>query len=259
MLLDYEDDALYAKKQGEPVQVVTPPQTILIQNPIAVTKTASPAAKAFLAYLLSPAGQTVWGQQGYRPVLPVGGGEVRLPQAQDPLHDRQPRRLDGGEHEVLRSPDGHRGQRRAVARRVHRQQLAGRGQWVQRVADLGLPGGQPSAPADRGPGRSLWRRRPPAAPPAALAAAGRVTAALGGPALAVTYLSLLVLLPLAALLTNAFSGGWSAFWAAITQPEAVAALELTLATSAIVAVVNSVAGLAIAFVLVRDDFRGKAC
>ncbi|HEX4245705.1 MAG TPA: ABC transporter permease subunit, partial [Acidimicrobiales bacterium] len=42
------------------------------------------------------------------------------------------------------------------------------------------------------------------------------------------------------------------------QPEAVAALELTLATSAIVAVVNSVAGLAIAFVLVRDEFRGKA-
>jgi sulfate/thiosulfate transport system permease protein len=79
-----------------------------------------------------------------------------------------------------------------------------------------------------------------------------------GPALAVTYLSLLVLLPVAALISNAFSGGWSEFWAAITQPEAVAALELTLAISAIVAVVNSVAGLAIAFVLVRDDFRGKA-
>ena len=67
-----------------------------------------------------------------------------------------------------------------------------------------------------------------------------------------------MLLPVAALLTKAFSGGWPAFWAAVTQPEAVAALELTLAASAIVAVVNSVAGLAIAFVLVRDDFRGKA-
>ena len=70
VLLDYEDDALYAKSKGEPVDVITPPQTILIQNPIAVTKTAGPAAKAFLTYLLSPAGQTVWGQQGYRPVLP---------------------------------------------------------------------------------------------------------------------------------------------------------------------------------------------
>jgi len=70
VLLDYEDDALYAKTKGEPVDVITPPQTILIENPIAVTKTAGPAAKAFVAYLLSPAGQTVWGQQGYRPVLP---------------------------------------------------------------------------------------------------------------------------------------------------------------------------------------------
>jgi sulfate transport system substrate-binding protein len=69
VLLDYEDDALYAKSKGEAVDIITPPQTILIQNPIAVTKTASPAAKAFLSYLLSPAGQKVWGQQGYRPVL----------------------------------------------------------------------------------------------------------------------------------------------------------------------------------------------
>jgi sulfate/thiosulfate transport system permease protein len=83
--------------------------------------------------------------------------------------------------------------------------------------------------------------------------AGRV----GSPALAVTYLSLLVLLPLAALVTKAFSGGWSAFWSAVTNPVALSALQLTLTISAIVAVVNSVAGLAIAFVLVRDDFRGK--
>ena len=80
VLLDYEDDALYAKSKGEPVDVITPPQTILIQNPIAVTKTASPAAKAFLAYLLSPAGQTVWGQQGYRPVLPSVASKFKFPQ-----------------------------------------------------------------------------------------------------------------------------------------------------------------------------------
>src|ERR1700685_4664033 len=89
------------------------------------------------------------------------------------------------------------------------------------------------------------------------ATAEQVAARVGGPALAVTSLSLLVLLPVAALITNAFSGGWSEFWRAVTQPEAVAAQELTLAISAIVAVVNSIAGLAIAFVLVRDDFRGK--
>jgi sulfate transport system substrate-binding protein len=82
VLLDYEDDALYAKKQGEAVQVVTPPQTILIQNPIAVTKTAGPAAKAFVAYLLSPAGQKVWGQEGYRPVLPSVAAQFNFPKPQ---------------------------------------------------------------------------------------------------------------------------------------------------------------------------------
>src|SRR5580704_11407437 len=79
VLLDYEDDALYAKAKGQPVDVITPPQTILIQNPIAVTTSASPAAKALLAYLLSPAGQTVWGQQGYRPVLPSVAAKFTFP------------------------------------------------------------------------------------------------------------------------------------------------------------------------------------
>jgi ABC-type sulfate transport system substrate-binding protein len=80
VLLDYEDDALYAKSQGEPVQIITPPQTILIQNPIAVTSnSANPsAAKAFVAYLLSPAGQKVWGKQGYRPVLPKVAAQFKF-------------------------------------------------------------------------------------------------------------------------------------------------------------------------------------
>ena len=79
-----------------------------------------------------------------------------------------------------------------------------------------------------------------------------------GPALAVTYLSLLVVLPLAALVGHAFSGGWSSFWGAVSQPEAVAALKLTLISSLAVAAFNGVAGLIIAWVLVRDDFRGKS-
>ena len=79
VLLDYEDDALYAKSKGEAVDIVTPPQTILIENPIAVTKTAGPSAKAFVSYLLSPAGQKVWGQQGYRPVLPSVAAQFHFP------------------------------------------------------------------------------------------------------------------------------------------------------------------------------------
>ena len=79
VLLDYEDDALYAKSKGEAVGIVTPPQTILIENPIAVTKTAGPSARAFVAYLLSPAGQKVWGQQGYRPVVPAVASQFHFP------------------------------------------------------------------------------------------------------------------------------------------------------------------------------------
>jgi sulfate/thiosulfate transport system substrate-binding protein len=84
VLLDYEDDALYAQHQGEPVTIVTPPQTILIQNPIAVTtKSANAtAAKAFVSFLLSPAGQKVWGQQGYRPVLPSVAAQFKFPKPQ---------------------------------------------------------------------------------------------------------------------------------------------------------------------------------
>jgi sulfate transport system substrate-binding protein len=63
------------------VTVIIPPQTILIQNPIAVTTNATnpKAAKAFVAYLESPAGQKVWGQLGYRPVLPKVAAQFTFP------------------------------------------------------------------------------------------------------------------------------------------------------------------------------------
>src|SRR5205814_4408894 len=69
------------------------------------------------------------------------------------------------------------------------------------------------------------------------------------------YLSLIVLLPLAAVIAKA---GGSGFWPTATNKEAVAALKLTLLVSAAVAVLNAVTGTMIAWVLVRDDFRGKA-
>jgi sulfate/thiosulfate transport system permease protein len=71
------------------------------------------------------------------------------------------------------------------------------------------------------------------------------------------YLSLLVLIPIAALSVNAFHGGWSAFWGAVHQPESWAALKLTLISALIVVALNTVAGTAIAWVLVRDHFFGK--
>ena len=90
MLLDYEDDALYAQSQGEPVTVITPPQTILIQNPIAVTAKASnpTVAKAFIAFLLSPAGQKIWGTAGLPARAAQGGRHLQVPPAQQALHHR---------------------------------------------------------------------------------------------------------------------------------------------------------------------------
>jgi sulfate/thiosulfate transport system permease protein len=75
---------------------------------------------------------------------------------------------------------------------------------------------------------------------------------------AVLYLSVIVLLPLAAVTAKAFEGGLSAFWDQVTAPEAVAALKLTLILSVVVTLVNVVMGVLIAWVLVRDEFRGKA-
>ena len=71
------------------------------------------------------------------------------------------------------------------------------------------------------------------------------------------YLSVLVLLPVSALLASAASGGTSAFWRAVSSPEALAALKLTLVVSAIVVAVNALVGTLIAWVLVRDEFPGK--
>jgi sulfate/thiosulfate transport system permease protein len=77
---------------------------------------------------------------------------------------------------------------------------------------------------------------------------------LPGPGLAAIYLSLLVLVPLATLLSNAFSGGFSAMWAAVSDPESFAAIRLALICSAIVVVVNTLLGTLIAWQLVRDKF-----
>jgi sulfate transport system permease protein len=82
-----------------------------------------------------------------------------------------------------------------------------------------------------------------------------------GPALglgtAVLYLSLIVLIPLAAVVWRSQEHGFDSFWTAIQAPDAWAALELTLVASAVVALINVVMGTVIAWVLVRDRFPGK--
>ncbi|HKU58919.1 MAG TPA: sulfate ABC transporter permease subunit CysT [Gaiellaceae bacterium] len=72
-----------------------------------------------------------------------------------------------------------------------------------------------------------------------------------------TFLTVIVALPIAALVWSSRSGGWGAFWSSVSSPEAVAALKLTLVVAALVALTNAVSGTLIAWVLVRDDFPGK--
>ena len=72
------------------------------------------------------------------------------------------------------------------------------------------------------------------------------------------YLSLIVVLPIAALLWASQGEGLRQFWEVVTAPEAVAALKLSLGAAVIVSLVNAVLGTITAWVLVRDDFRGKS-
>jgi len=72
-----------------------------------------------------------------------------------------------------------------------------------------------------------------------------------------TWLSVIVLIPLAAVVVRSTDEGLGAFWDAISDPEAVAAIKLTVITSLIIVAINAAMGTLIAWVLVRDEFRGK--
>ena len=67
----------------------------------------------------------------------------------------------------------------------------------------------------------------------------------------------MVLVPIAAVVAASLEEGLAAFWREVTSPPALAALELTFALSLLVVALNAVTGTLIAWVLVRDDFRGK--
>jgi sulfate transport system permease protein len=78
-----------------------------------------------------------------------------------------------------------------------------------------------------------------------------------GRGLVTLYLSLIVLLPLAAVVAKSTDGGLGAFWDAVTGSQSMAALKLTVICSLIVVVINAFFGTVIAWVLVRDEFPGK--
>src|SRR5882757_7334272 len=73
----------------------------------------------------------------------------------------------------------------------------------------------------------------------------------------VLYLSLIVLIPLAALVLRSFSGGWAEFWAAATSVRVIAAYKLTFFTSLVAALINAFFGFIVAWTLVRYTIPGK--
>jgi len=79
-----------------------------------------------------------------------------------------------------------------------------------------------------------------------------------GRGLVVLYLSIIVLLPLAALVDKSLSKGLGNFWDQVTTPAAINSLELTIGASVIVVLINAVFGTILAWLLVRDQFPGKA-
>jgi sulfate transport system permease protein len=79
-----------------------------------------------------------------------------------------------------------------------------------------------------------------------------------GRGVAMAYLSIVALIPLAAVVAKSFENGADSFWNAVTNPQAVAALKLTLIASLIVVLINAVFGTLLAWVLVRDEFPGKS-
>ncbi|MEZ4563697.1 MAG: sulfate ABC transporter permease subunit CysT [Thermomicrobiales bacterium] len=100
----------------------------------------------------------------------------------------------------------------------------------------------------------------PVAPPPAAAPPASRGLSVGTPltvGVVTAYLSVIVLIPLAAVAFRSTSEGWDGFWASVTTPQALAALRLSLGASLLVSLINAVFGTLIAWVLVRDHFPGK--
>src|SRR3954454_5314286 len=83
VLISYENEAILAKKSGVDLDYVIPDQTILIQNPAAVTKKAPAKAKAFLDFLATPQAQKIYAANGYRSVIPSLVDKQKYPQPKD--------------------------------------------------------------------------------------------------------------------------------------------------------------------------------
>ncbi|WP_285185642.1 sulfate ABC transporter permease subunit CysT [Rhodococcus sp. MEB041] len=121
-------------------------------------------------------------------------------------------------------------------------EVAGRRKFLPRRPASGLPA----------------RRRPASGLPASRRPASHLPGGSLTLGTVVLWLSVIVLLPLAAVLSRSLSDGPAEFWDAVTDPRALATLRVTVQVSVVAALINVVMGTVIAWVLVRDDFPGKS-
>jgi sulfate/thiosulfate transport system substrate-binding protein len=85
VLLGYENEAILAQQKGEDLDYVVPDQTILIENPVAATKTAKDPklAQSFVDFLYTPTAQKIFVDKGYRPVVKDTPGADKFPTPKD--------------------------------------------------------------------------------------------------------------------------------------------------------------------------------
>ena len=252
VLLSYENEAILAKQSGEDFDYVVPDDTLLIENPARVTEDAEDGAQDFLDFRVSAEGQELYAELGFRPGR--RRRRCRAPEvegANDPADPfpapRAAVTIDGDFGGWAEAADKFFATARTASRWHHPEAHRGRRHGRPGVTSCGYRR-LLDAPA---PARRRQRRR----------AGARSTLTAGsalGLGVAVIWFSLLVLIPLSAIVGDGRRGRLVRLLRHAHQPADHGCAPAHRRSSLIVTAINIVMGTLIAWVLVRDRFWGKA-
>ena len=188
VLIAYENEAIFAQQAGQPLEYIIPDATILIENAVAPTLTgdALEPARAFVDFLYTPEAQTIFGQKGFRPEVDEVLAQFDF---QQPANLFTIEDLGGWAEARPTFFDPETGMVAEDLPHAEPGRLSS--------AASARPVGRPGAPS-RYDGRGLM-----------------------GPGVTATYLGLIVLLPVAAVLWRSVVDGPESFIAAVTAPQAL--------------------------------------